>query len=58
MKKAKGYLEQGVTKALLLLGIADPDIVDETVVYALSGKAQAKSNFKVGKAKVDFVEVF
>ena len=45
-------------KALLLLGIADPDIVDETVVYALSGNAQTKSNFKVGKAKVDFVEVF
>lgn len=41
-------------KAFLLLGVADPDIVDETVVLALSGKAVAKSDFSVGEAKSTF----
>ena len=41
-------------KAILLLGIGDPDIVDEKIVLALSGDAVAKSDFVVGVAKSNF----
>ena len=44
----------GKLKAITLLGIADPDIDDEDVVLALSGKAVTKSDFSVGKAKSNF----
>ena len=44
----------GKLKAITLLGIADPDIVDENIVLALSGKAITKSDFSVGMAKSNF----
>lgn len=44
----------GNLKAITLLGIADPDIVDENIVLALSGNAHAESNFKAGQAKSNF----
>jgi hypothetical protein len=44
----------GKAKAITLLGIADPDIVDEKIVLALSGEAHVKSNFTVGEAKSSF----
>ena len=44
----------GKLKAITLLGIADPDIVDQDVVLALSGNAHLESNFKVGKGKSSF----
>jgi len=44
----------GKLKAITLLGVADPDIVDEKIVLALSGDAVAKSDFVVGKAKSNF----
>jgi len=44
-------------KAIILQGIADPDVVDEDVVLAKSssGHGLAKSNFEVGRVKSDFL---
>ena len=47
------YHYGGEARAFLLYGIADPDIVDETIVVALSSdrSGQSKSSFKIGKTK-------